>query len=150
MTIHRVGYGIGHRDGPIPNVLRVCLGRMDPGLTGESGDLTVLEATIDDMNPECYDLALERLLVAGASDVWLTPALMKKNRPGVVLSVLCQPVLAPALSELLLIETTTLGVRRYAVTRTALDRAIMPIETRYGTVAVKTALHHGRPLRCKP
>lgn len=150
LTIHRVGYGIGHRDGPIPNVLRVCLGRMDPRLTGESGDLTVLEATIDDMNPECYDLALERLLAAGASDAWLTPALMKKNRPGVVFSVLCQPVLAPAMTELLLTETTTLGVRGYAVTRTALAREITQVETRYGTVAVKTALHHGRPLRCKP
>ena len=150
LTIHRVGYGIGHNDGPIPNVLRACLGEMDATVTGESGDLMLQEATIDDVNPECYDLALERLLAAGANDVWLTPALMKKNRPGVVFSVLCPPVLAPALTELLLIETTTLGVRRYAVTRTALVRETTTVETRYGAVAVKTARHHGRPLRCKP
>ena len=81
---------------------------------------------------------------------WLTPVQMKKNRPGVVFSVLCPPVLAPALTELLLIETTTLGVRRYAVTRTALVRETTTVETRYGAVAVKTARHHGRPLRCKP
>lgn len=150
LIIHRVGYGIGHYDSPAPNVLRVCLGEMDPMVTGETGDWVMLECSVDDMNPECYDLALDRLLAAGAHDVWLTPALMKKNRPGMTLSVLCQPVLVPALTELLLTETTTLGVRRHAVARTGLAWEIMQVETRYGEVVVKTARHHGRLLRCKP
>lgn len=147
--INRVGHGIGHRDGPIPNVLRVCLGEQWAD-SGEWRELCVLECNIDDMNPECYDHVLERLFAAGASDAWLTSALMKKNRPATVLSVLCVPVLGPTLTELLLTETTTLGVRQYAVTRAALARETLQVMTRYGEVAVKLAHHQGRPLRGKP
>jgi hypothetical protein len=149
LTVSRIGYGIGHHDGPIPNVLRICLGET-PAVQGGEGELSVLECNIDDMNPERYDYVLERLFGAGAHDVWLTPVLMKKNRPGTLLSVLCGPVLVPALTELLLTETTTLGVRQQTVSRTALVRDTARIETRYGAVAVKTAYRHGRPLRCKP
>lgn len=149
LTINRIGYGIGHRDGPIPNVLRVCLGEAS-AVEGDEGELSVLECNIDDMNPERYDYVLERLFAAGALDAWLAPVLMKKNRPGTLLSALCAPVLAPALTELLLAETTTLGVRRQAVWRTALLRDTTRIQTRYGDVVVKTAYRHGRPLRCKP
>ncbi|MFZ1640884.1 MAG: nickel pincer cofactor biosynthesis protein LarC [Candidatus Contendobacter sp.] len=147
--INRVGHGIGHRDGPIPNVLRVCRGEW----WAESGDrqeLRVLECNIDDMNPECYDHVLERLFAAGANDAWLAPVLMKKNRPGMLLSVLCTPDLGRILTELLLIETTTLGVRQYPVTRTALARETLRVMTRYGEVTVKLAHHQGRPLRGKP
>ena len=149
LIIHRVGHGIGHRDGPIPNVLRVCLGEQWAD-SGERREFCVLECNIDDMNPECYDHALERLFAAGANDVWLASALMKKNRPATVLSVLCAPELEPALTELLLTETTTLGVRQYPVTRTALARETLQVTTRYGEVAVKLARHQGRPLRGKP
>lgn len=149
LVIDRIGYGIGHRDGPIPNVLRVCLGEAS-AVEGDEGELSVLECNIDDMNPERYDYVLERLFAAGALDAWLAPVLMKKNRPGTLLSALCAPVLAPALTELLLAETTTLGVRRQAVWRTALLRDTTRIQTRYGDVVVKTAYRHGRPLRCKP
>lgn len=149
LVIDRIGYGIGHRDGPIPNVLRVCLGEQTwPG--SEQTELCVLECNIDDMNPECYDYVLERLFAAGANDVWLTPVLMKKNRPATVLSALCAPALAPVLTECLLIETTTLGVRRYAVERTTLVRETMRVATRYGEVAVKIASYRGQPLRGKP
>ncbi len=149
LIVHRIGYGIGHRDGPIPNVLRVCLGEPLPD-GGEQAELCVLECNIDDMNPECYDYVLERLFVGGANDVWLTPVLMKKNRPGTVLSVLCLPMLEPELTELLLTETTTLGVRRYQVARTGLIRETARVATRYGQVAVKIAQLRGRPLRGKP
>ncbi len=147
--INRIGHGIGHRDGPIPNVLRVCRGEW----WAESGDrqeLRVLECNIDDMNPECYDHVLERLFAAGANDAWLAPVLMKKNRPGMLLSVLCTPDLGRTLTELLLIETTTLGVRQYPVTRTALARETLRVMTRYGEVTVKLAHHQGQPLRGKP
>jgi len=149
LVVHRIGYGIGHRDGPIPNVLRVCLGEPLPD-GGEQAELCVLECNIDDMNPECYDYVLERVFAAGANDVWLTPVLMKKNRPGTVLSVLCLPMLEPELTELLLTETTTLGVRRYHVARTGLIRDTTRVATRYGQVAVKIAHLRGRPLRGKP
>lgn len=149
LIVNRVGYGIGHRDGPIPNVLRVCLGEQRVG-SAEWRELCVLECNIDDMNPECYDHVLERLFAAGANDAWLTAALMKKNRPATVLSVLCAPVLAPTLTEVLLTETTTLGVRQYPVTRTALARDTLQVATRYGAVTVKLAHHQGRPLRGKP
>ena len=149
LVIDRVGYGVGHRDGPLPNVLRVCLGEL-AAPAEERMTLAVLECNIDDMNPECYDHVLERLFAAGAKDVWLTPVLMKKNRPGTLLSVLCAPTLASVLSERLLLETTTLGVRRYAVERTALVRETTRVATRYGEVAVKVAHHRGQPLRGKP
>jgi uncharacterized protein (DUF111 family) len=130
-------------------VLRVCLGEQQTD-SGEWRELCVLECNIDDMNPECYDHVLERLFAAGANDAWLTVALMKKNRPGAVLSVLCAPVLGPTLTEVLLTETTTLGVRQYPVTRTTLARETLQVSTRYGMVAVKLAHHRGRPLRGKP
>jgi hypothetical protein len=139
---------VGHRDGPIPNVLRVCLG--EQAEAEEQGELGMLECNIDDMNPEYYDLVLERLFAAGALDAWLTPVQMKKNRPGTLLSVLCPPPLALRLRELLFIETTTLGVREYPVKRTALVREMVSVATRYGEVAVKVAYFQGRPLRGKP
>jgi uncharacterized protein (TIGR00299 family) protein len=147
-SVHRIGYGVGHRDGPIPNVLRVCLG--EQAEAEEQGDLGMLECNIDDMNPEYYDLVLERLFAAGALDAWLTPVQMKKNRPGTLLSVLCPPPLALRLRELLFIETTTLGVREYPVKRTALVREMVSVATRHGEVAVKVAYFQGRPLRGKP
>lgn len=148
LTVSRIGYGIGHRDGPIPNVLRVCLGELPPA--AETDEYQVLECNIDDMNPECYDHVLERLLALGANDVWLTPVLMKKTRPATLLSVLCAPALEPTLTELLLTETTTLGVRRYPVARTALERATLEVATRYGSVSVKLAVWRGQTLRGKP
>jgi len=149
LIIHRIGYGVGHRDGPIPNVLRAFLGEQR-GSDEEQREFCVLECNIDDMNPECYDHVLERLFSAGANDAWLTTALMKKNRPATVLSVLCAPELGRTLTELLLTETTTLGVRQYPVIRAALAREILHVTTRYGEVAVKIAHHLGRPLRGKP
>ncbi len=148
-VVNRIGYGIGHRDGPLPNVLRVCLGE-SPAVGREPEDLCLLECTVDDMNPECYDYVLERLFATGANDAWLTPVLMKKNRPGTLLSALCAPALAAALTDLLLIETTTLGVRRQTVTRKTLFRQQRRVTTRYGEVTVKIAYRRGLPLRGKP
>ncbi|MGB5064277.1 MAG: nickel pincer cofactor biosynthesis protein LarC [Candidatus Competibacter sp.] len=149
LRVQRVGYGIGHRDGLVPNVLRVLLGET-LGAEDEQGELCVLECNIDDMNPECYDHVLERLFAAGADDVWLTPVLMKKNRPGMLLGVLCAPMPAPALTEVLLVETTTRSVRQHTVERMALRWEVRRIATSYGEVAVKVIYHQGRPLRGKP
>ena len=148
-SVQRIGYGVGHRDGPIPNVLRACLGEQAAPERAEE-ELHVLECNIDDMNPEWYDYLLERLFAAGALDTWLTPVQMKKNRPGALLSVLCAMEQTPHLAELLLIETTTLGVRHYPVKRTELVREIVQVTTPYGEVRVKMACHQGRTLRSKP
>lgn len=148
MIVDRVGYGIGRLDGPLPNVLRICLGEFSAD-GGAQSEQCLLECTIDDMNPECYDHVLERLFAAEATDVWLTPVWVSKNRPGTLLSVLCAPALASALTERLLIETTASAVRRYTVSCTAPARETARVATRYGEVMVKIAQHRGRPLRGK-
>lgn len=147
-SINRIGYGIGHRDGPIPNVLRACLGEQAD--VEEQSEWLMLECAIDDMNPEHYDHALERLLAAGALEVWLTPAQMKKNRPGMLLSVLSPPPLALRLKETLFLETTALSVREYPIQRTALVRDTLSVMTRYGEAALQVAYFQGRLLRSKP
>ncbi|MER2526293.1 MAG: nickel pincer cofactor biosynthesis protein LarC [Candidatus Competibacter denitrificans] len=148
LSVNRVGYGIGHREGPIPDVLRVYLGELDAET--DQGELCLLECSIDDMNPECYDHVLDLLSAAGARDLWLTPVLMKRNRPAMVVSVLCAPALVSTLTELLLTETTALAVSRSSVACTTLVRENARVVTRYGQVSVKIAHYQGRPLRGKP
>jgi uncharacterized protein (TIGR00299 family) protein len=148
LSVNRVGYGIGHREGPIPDFLRVYLGELDAET--DQGELCLLECSIDDMNPECYDHVLDLLSAAGARDLWLTPVLMKRNRPAMVVSVLCAPALVSTLTELLLTETTALAVSRSSVACTTLVRENARVVTRYGQVSVKIAHYQGRPLRGKP
>ena len=113
-------------------------------------DLVVIETNIDDMNPELYEPVRERLLGAGALDVWTTAIGMKKGRPGVLLSVLAAAEKEAALARLILHETTTLGVRVYPVTRHIADREFATVETIYGPVAVKVKLLDGEPVGAKP
>jgi uncharacterized protein (DUF111 family) len=149
MTLHAVGYGAGRKDFPIPNVLRVLLGE---GASRESGlqALAVLETNIDDLNPETYDYVMGRLFAAGALDVFLSPIQMKKNRPATLLSVICWPNVAAALSDILFAETSTLGIRRYEVMRQALPRTSRTIETPYGPVRVKVARWGDDRLKAAP
>ncbi len=139
MRLSAIGYGAGDRLTPEPNVLRVLLGETattaSPDLQIET--LSLLETNIDDMNPEVYGYIQERLLAAGALDVYLTPILMKKGRPATLLSVLCQPAEAGSLRTALFDETTTLGVRTTEVTRHCLARAIEQVATPFGTLRVK-------------
>jgi uncharacterized protein (TIGR00299 family) protein len=137
MQLAAVGYGAGTRTTPEPNVLRVLLGDMGDGYSVET--LVVLETNIDDMSPELHGYVMERLLTSGALDAYLTPVLMKKNRPGVVLSVLCRPEDAARLRDLLFAETTTLGVRTSEVQRHCLPREIETVDTPYGAIRVKVA-----------
>ncbi|MBI5565195.1 MAG: nickel pincer cofactor biosynthesis protein LarC [Chloroflexi bacterium] len=138
MTLRSIGVGAGRRDMPFPNVLRVLIGeRADDGLISET--LTVLETNIDDLNPQVYEHVMQRLFEAGALDVTLTPIHMKKNRPAVTLSVVCQPAKAQALIKLVLSETTTLGVRQQTIERVSLPRSIETVDTPYGSIRVKVA-----------
>ena len=139
MRISGSGYGAGTRDFPgRANLLRVLVGEAgepDPA----PGEIWVLEATIDDMTPEMAGYAMERLLEAGALDVTLAPVYMKKNRPGFSLTVLAAPPDRVALGELMLSETSTIGIREALARRRTLERAWQEVSTQYGTVRVKTA-----------
>lgn len=140
-SIIRTGYGAGQRQlADRPNVLRVCIGDSPPD--DRSADLRmdrliVLETHIDDLNPEWYEHVMERLFAAGARDVSVTPVHMKKNRPGVLLWVLCDLGDRDRLSHIILTETSTLGLRSYPVSRLSLRREHKNVVTEYGTVRVK-------------
>lgn len=139
MTLRSVGYGAGGRNLPIPNVLRLLIGDAadDDGLIQET--LAMLETNLDDMNPEFYEYVMDKLFEIGALDVFLTPAQMKKNRPGTRVSVVCKPQDAPHLQEILYSETSTLGIRLVEVRRTSLPRSSRTVQTRFGPVRVKIA-----------
>jgi uncharacterized protein (TIGR00299 family) protein len=138
-TPRKVGYGAGKRDLPFPNVLRVIVGDMPDNVALERERLVVVETNLDDMTGEMAGFAMERLLTAGVRDVWVVPAQMKKNRPAIVLSVLCDHEKLPTVLQILLRETTTLGVRVQEVERLCLPREIWEVTTPYGTVKVKIA-----------
>jgi uncharacterized protein (TIGR00299 family) protein len=128
MTLERIGWGAGTRELPVPNLLRVLVGQTAPGdpEPGEVETLVSVETTIDDMSPQLYEPLVERLLAAGALDVYLTPVVMKRSRPGTVLTALAPPELADRLAEVLFRETTTIGVRWSEIRRRRLPRELVP------------------------
>lgn len=139
MRISSSGYGAGTRDFPgRANLLRLLVGDVTEA-GPEAGQVWVLEATIDDMTPEMAGYAMERLLEAGALDVTLSPVYMKKNRPGFSLTVLAAPPDRSALGDLMLSETSTIGIRETLAQRRTLERTWKKVRTRYGSVRVKTA-----------
>jgi hypothetical protein len=146
------GKGLGDRESDIPNLLRVVL--METGEGEESiferDRGVVLETNIDDMNPQYYSPVMTMLLAEGALDVWITPIVMKKGRPAVTLSCLCAPGKEGALTELLLRETTTLGVRMHSVDRMKTGYEIVERETTWGLVRFKVARLGGEFLRSNP
>jgi hypothetical protein len=148
MTLTRVGYGAGTLDLETPNVLRLLVGEA----AAPAGTETVLavETTIDDMSPQLYEPLIERLLEAGALDVHLTPVIMKRSRPGVVLTALGPPERLEALTRTLFEESTTIGVRWAAYERRPLPRETLPVETGYGPVHVKVSRLDGRIVTATP
>ena len=130
----KTAYGAGSLDLDIPNVLRAEVGFFQ---CLEKNDLLVLETNIDDCNPQIFDYVMERLFKAGALDVWLTPIHMKKNRPAVTLSVLAPAAFQNEVEEIIFAETTTIGIRRYPVQRTAAERREEMVKTPWGFVRIK-------------
>jgi hypothetical protein len=140
MVLKAVGYGAGSRNlTPGPNLLRLLLGEpVHPeGAAARQERIAVVEAGIDDMNPEFFGFAMERLFEAGALDVCWIPVHMKKNRPGTLLQALCAPDRLNAVVECILAETSTLGVRHYEAGRSVLAREIVTVATSFGPLAVK-------------
>lgn len=150
MKTEITGYGAGTRQyKDFPNVLRVMLGETETsGATDEK--LWMIETNIDDMSPQLLGHVMDVAFEQGALDCYFTPVQMKKNRPGVLLSVLCEPDKKESLLNLLFTETTTLGVRSYEVTRRALRRSMMRVETQYGPIDVKVAHLNGRVVNEMP
>jgi pyridinium-3,5-bisthiocarboxylic acid mononucleotide nickel chelatase len=150
MKTDATGYGAGTREYPgFPNVLRVLLGETE---NSEATDerLWMLETNLDDASPQIIGHVMERVLEIGALDCFFTPVQMKKNRPGVLLSVLCGREHKEAVMKLLFTETTTLGVRSYEVARRALQRSVVRVETQYGPIDVKVAHLDGRVVNEMP
>ena len=143
LTIDAIGYGAGMNDFAFPNVTRVTIGTALSTARGSGDEVVVLEANIDDMSPQHYELAIERLFAAGARDVWLTPIVMKKGRPAIALSALALPADEDAVAQAMLAQTTTLGVRVRRERRHLLERSESTVETPYGPVRVKRAGPNG-------
>jgi uncharacterized protein (TIGR00299 family) protein len=149
MRVSAVGYGAGSRDFPdTPNVLRVLVGEADA--TTPAASVVVIEADIDDMNPQIFGVVMDALLAQGALDVYYTPIQMKKNRPGVLLTVIAPPDARERLTSTVFRETTTIGVRYREMARECLDREDVTVQTPLGAVRVKVARRHGEILNASP
>jgi uncharacterized protein (TIGR00299 family) protein len=149
MAVERVGYGAGDRDNPqTPNVLRVLIGRAAVEAPGDR--VTVVECEIDDMNPQLFGVAMERLYAAGALEVFYTSVQMKKNRPGTLLTVVVAPPKRSAIADVIFAETTTIGLRHYDVDRECLAREVVTIETPIGAVRFKVSSRNGRAITATP
>jgi len=132
------GYGAGSRDyDDCPNLLRILMGESDHESGYEIDSVSILETNIDDLNPQIFDHLLNSLFTAGALDVFIVPVLMKKNRPGNLLSVLCKNDLSEKLCDIIFSETSTAGIRFRSQERYILARSIKPVETEYGKIRVK-------------
>ncbi len=148
-TMDRTAYGIGHRDLTIPNVLRVYMGEKSSSTGLLSSEAVLIECNIDDMNPEHYSYIIESLFEAGAQDVFLIPIVMKKSRPAIQLSILCDNSDREKIERLVLSETTSLGMRFTPVTKSMLERRSHTIDTPFGPIRIKEGIMDGKVLKYK-
>jgi uncharacterized protein (TIGR00299 family) protein len=159
LVVQKIGFGLGTRDNRTrPNVLRAVLGEQRSGEQETAGDahdwemdtIAVLEANVDDLSPELLGYFVEKALAAGALDVFHTPIQMKKNRPGVLLTVLCAQDDADRFSELMLRETSTFGLRRSHAERRKLRREFVTVKTPYGDATIKLGRLDGIVIQAAP
>ena len=149
MTVAKTGYGAGTRNYEnFPNVLRVMIGESES--TAGEEKLWIIETNLDDVSPQILGYVMDRAFELGARDCYFTPVQMKKNRPGVLLSILCDLEKKEELIDLVFSETTTLGIRTSEVARRALERKMVKVETPYGSIDVKVAHLNGRVVNEKP
>jgi len=148
--ILKTGYGIGTKDSDIPNVLRVFLCEPVVPHDPETIPSSIIECNIDDMNPEFYDYIIDSLFVVGAKDVYITPIIMKKSRPAVKTICSVYADVEDRVNEVLFRETSTIGIRKYQIDKTMLDRKIETISTHLGEVRIKSAYYQGVCIKSKP
>lgn len=147
-TASAIGYGIGHRDFAVPNVLRVLIGRLDMAAKTAQGHCKI-EANIDDMSPEAFEPLIDHLLALGADDVYVTPILMKKSRPATCLTVLCGAATQGALVDAVLSRSTTIGLRVLPFAKHALPRETETVATSFGPVRIKVVTRPDGRVRWK-
>lgn len=160
MKTNAIGYGAGSKDFlDSPNLLRIMIGETTPstpllkkgGMGGfEQDSITVIESNIDDMNPQFYDHIMNRLFKEGALDVFLTPIIMKKNRPAVKITLISEIDNANNLADILLSETTSFGLRMYKTERVKLKREIKVIKTEYGNAKIKIGKRNSKIIKVVP
>lgn len=155
MSVSAIGYGAGTIDlEHQPNVVRIMIGESAEKSTavpfGFDEEIAVIEANLDDMNPQIYGHFQERALTQGALDVYTTPVQMKKNRPGTLLTVLCKPEDTQSLMDLIFAETTTIGARTYNARRRVLPRESVTVTTSFGDVRMKVASVNGHIRQATP
>jgi uncharacterized protein (TIGR00299 family) protein len=148
INVERIGHGAGRDDLPHPNLLRLIIGTS--GSTSGKERVVVIETNIDDMNPQFYDYVIEKLLAMEVLDVFITPVLMKKNRPGHLLTVICPSAKLAHITTFLLRETTTLGLRWHEEERAKTDREILPLQTKHGRIRFKLARWEGKVSNLSP
>jgi len=146
----KVGYGIGNIDGEIPNVLRILMGNIENQIEVFSENAILIECNIDDMNPEHFDFVITKLLEAGAQDVFVQPIMMKKSRPAYILSVLLDNKIEKTILDIIFKETTTIGCRKFEVSKYFLPRKIIEKETPIGRVRIKYAYYGDDIIKIKP
>jgi uncharacterized protein (TIGR00299 family) protein len=153
-TPQKIGYGLGSKDSPIPNVLRLFLGEISANAEKaddpETSVAVIIECNIDDMNPEFYDALMERLFAAGAHDVFFTPIIMKKSRPALTVSVLCDVSQQKVIEEVFWLNSSTFGLRSYKIAKSMLRRETVKVKTKYGKITVKNGYLNERIIKSKP
>lgn len=148
--VNKVGYGIGEKDGAIPNVLRIYMGEKEEYAEKGVSSYSMIECNMDDMNPEHYDYVCDMLYQAGAMDVYLTPIIMKKFRPAITLSVTCNNRTESGIYDVLFKETSTIGIRKTALEKKMLEVKNEKINSQFGKIEVKVAYYQGILIRAKP
>jgi uncharacterized protein (DUF111 family) len=149
MTVVRTGYGAGGRDlATHPNVLRAVLGEEARSSSRER--VVVMACNLDDMNPQVFSVVMDQLYAEGALDVFFVPVVMKKNRPGTLVTVLAPPARREAMLGVLFRESTTIGVRYTEMERECLDRETISVDTAYGAIRVKVARRSGVEMNAAP
>lgn len=149
-TIRTTGYGIGQKNNPArPNILRVYLGETEQNIMN-GHQAFIAECNVDDMNPELSEYISSRLFGAGAGDVWFTPVIMKKGRPAITISVICEEHQIGAIRDILFSESTTIGLRIHPFMKETLHREFEEIDTRFGKVVMKKSFFNGRLVSVKP
>jgi len=149
-TILKTAYGIGHKNGEIPNVLRVILAEEEVKGNYTLEHLYVAECNIDDMNPELYENIINSLLELGANECFITPVIMKKGRPGQLLSIICKLNLLEKCIDTIYKETTVIGIRYYAVERKILQREVIEFTSSLGSIRIKISRKGNEIMQIKP